>query len=623
MGEYLLENDIVCDDFRNVKNKLDEMLDSINDYYQVIYESIPEIERNINLTEEEISILIEYLVNFKSHSKNEDDKKELISQALMDIKKDFQNVSNMMIDQNNINQMLKSFMNENKEEISYQTLLGTVKETKIVLEDVNLMAINSIIFSSEKEIEGGGFRVISQNIHNVSTFMKKQFSNISSSVNDLSQWHSNFEKNINQFVSLQENTVNNYIYKLDEVFNSITDLIKMINYILKDLIQNVKKIIKPFEDMMVLIQGEDIVKQNIENIINSILIIQEKYINFKNTEPGNVGQNKKIDYFIFVYKGLELIDNLLQSTFQELFNSTDEIRSIVNKILNELKEIKTDATNISFLLYNEKINKSKDEENPGGSIDITFSEVINFIDNFFKELKKMKDITKNNNRTKENFEKYTDKIDKYINKIDKKMNRLNKLELLGRIELARIGKKNSGFSKEMQTTVKKVIEVTNNNNNTFSQLKPKLQKKLSQFNKIIQERNKKINEIISGVDNSLEKINITNNIVNEAVLALNEEINYLEKNFITIQKKLNLIDNIKNKRQTIERLLENINEKINYKKQNTYKKYDIENRKLKNENLQEIVNQFTTYIERETTETFLTGEITKNKNETAGELTLF
>ncbi|EOC99255.1 methyl-accepting chemotaxis protein [Caldisalinibacter kiritimatiensis] len=604
-------------DIENVIERLKVLLDDVNDYYSVVYKSIPEIERNLHLAEEETKVLLDYLI----HAKNEEDSNhpQLIYKALKEIKSDFVIINELMLNQQEIKDMLNSFIDESSQEVSFNKLLIIVKETEKILNGVNLMAINAVIFASNSD-NGQGFGVISTEIQKMSKVLENNLDNISKLLKSLSKWHASLKKNIREIISIQEQATELHTSEIDATFKSMIDSIQIINEILNSVIKNVNEVVNPFQDMMVSIQKEDIVKQNIENIIKSLEIIKEKYTQYQTMDTTDKYNPKKLDLIKFINTGMELIKQLAHMSFEELFSSIDEIVDICNGLLENLNEVKHDAENISNHFYNEDNNLQY-----VGSVNITFNTVTSLVNKLVYKLESVNKIVNDNKIVQRDFSNYINHLSDEIVQIKNSIKRLRKIELLARIELARMGEGNSnddGFTNQLEKIMDRIVNITTENTEVFLRLKTLLEGELNRFEEVMLDNQNRVDLVIDKVESSMERIDMTNKIINEAILALYKDIEYLEENLIKVSFKLRETERIRKIGSELTKTIDISCQRLNDEWENILANSDIDSWDLKSSSLKEIVNQFTTYLEREIANNFLEQD-GSSMDSNAGELTLF
>ena len=606
-----LENDI-----KELVSSLDDIIADTEDYYELIYDNLPRIERNINLTKEETEILIQYFIDVAD--KKDLAEQKLISDSLKQIESNLKEINQLLLDQEDINEILNLFLedDDSQDELSFTVLLELIEETNEVLEEVEIISLNAIIYSAKLGNEAQGFGVISNNIHDISLQLEEEFAGIRGLLDKLSQWHNQFKGNVKNIVKRQDEIAQDYITQVEDLFTSVTDSVQGINLVLKDLLNNVMEVVAPFEELMALIQGQDIIRQNLENIAKSISLVDEKHNHFLELVEGEADLEKEeaLDYIYFINKGTTLLTQLGENAFAELFKSLDEIVNKINVLSDSLEEVKNDAENLTNYFY------TAETEIEDGLVDSIFADISNFSNQFMEVLSDIKESSLKLNQSE--LENKFFQLEKGIDNVNTQLDRLNKVEVLARIELARLGSDGQDFGKQIENVVDNVIASVGDNTDSFLKLKDKLMTDLDQFDEIMKGNRQQIEQGLEEVEVSLEELEVTNDIINQAVLALYKEIESLENELNEIYDKLKQTDEIKNKGEEILDLIEKISNKAESEKDKFIAEFEIESWELENDNLKDIVNNLTTSLEIKTVDQFLE-QNDEPEDGVEGELTLF
>ncbi len=624
MGNNLtnLINYQLSDDIKQLQKELNDIIAETEDYYSLIYDNLPQIERNIKLTKEETEILIQYFIDVSNQQGGSEERK-LISESLTHIENNLKQINHLLLDQKDINKILNLFLvgDDAEEEISFSVLLDLIEETTEVLEEVEIISLNAIIFSAKLEEQAQGFGVISNNIHNISLGIEKEFLEIGRLIDDLAQWHNEFRDNISNIANRQDEIAKDYINRVDGLFSDVTESVQGVNLVLTDLLNNVIEVVNPFEELMALIQGQDIIRQNLENISKSLEVVNDKHNKFLellNTEE-QLKKEDVLNYIYFINQGTNLLEKLGENAFGELFKSLDEIVAKIDKLLVSLKEVSNDTENLTNYF------SSKVEDSDNGLVDNIFADVFNFSAQFIEVLSEIKDLSAELNQSE--IEEDFSQLETKINNVNRQLDRLNKVEVLARIELARLDTGNNDFGAQIESVVDNVSQAVSGNTDSFLKLKKKLIDDLDEFDQIMAENRKQISQGLGEVEVSLEELKVTNDIINQAVLALFEEIKNLEAELKDIYNKLKSTDSLRDKGADALELIKNISQATEIEKNKFFSEFGVESWQLSDDDLKEIESNLTTFLEIKTIDSFLNETKTKDTiedvSEVEGELTLF
>ncbi|MGF7186306.1 putative coiled-coil protein SlyX [Desulfitispora alkaliphila] len=612
------ENYNLSQKFSDIKEFLQKTIEATESYYGLIHESLPEIERNLELTDQETNILIEYFIDAEEQhmSKGEADTKYLVFQALEQIKSNFSEISELLLDQEQINQLLQSFLKkEESDEASFSSFLQLVKQIEESLSNVGDVSLNAIIFSSRLGEKGLAFRVVSDNIHQTAIALEEEFANISNLSFSLEEWHKKFQDSVVEIVNGQDMAIREYFNRLDGVFSSVTESIKVVSQILRDLMVNVKSVVEPFQELMVLIQRQDIIRQNMENTIKCIETISVKYEQFLQFDE-SVEKEKVLDYITFISKGTDLAKILGDNVEAQIISSTNGISKTTTEIAQNLQGVKEDATQLTQFFYSDN-----SETNELAFVDYTFNQVFDFMEQFMDILINIRQQVDNIGFGHSDFNTNFGKMEHSMTLVKDKVGFLNKIIILARIELARMSE-GKDCGDRIEGVVREINKTVDENKNVFGQLKDSLTTELTRFEQVIGSNQEQIDKASEKVKASFAELKTANEIVNKAILALDVEIKNLQTQINTIYSKLEEKDDIIKNVKNMNNSLAEINNSASEAREEVLNKYGLDSWEEKNHELIELFKLFTSYIERQTAKEYLEYEEFDEGSE-EGELTLF
>lgn len=618
------EPNIFLDNLNFIIGKMGELINKTEDYYGVIHENLPAIERNIELTKQETSILVKYFLSAVENSDLQGDAETylLIAHALKDIKNNFQEISKNLLDEREAQNILDLFIGNNGTGTSFDSVVALINSIGAKLTDVSEISLNSIIFSSRLGNEGLGFRVISDHIYQTSMVLEKEFSLIGDLLKDIDQYYKSFQDMVRTIVDRQKEARKEYIGSLSSAFISLTNSINAISKILENLIENVEQVIKPFEELMVLIQRQDIIRQNMENNIKCLSILRDKYEEYmlciEGSQGGEANPERILDLLVFVNKGVELAEKITFSMSQQLEESLDEIKNTIGNTIVSFNSIREDAHNLALYF-------GKNQEpafNNKGAVDLSFKEIFNFMDSFLVVLREISSSVKNLKTNKDAFYDKFAMMEKSMDIVLNRASMLGKIKVLAKIELARMNMRDNAFGQQLEIVSDNVVKTLSQNNGVFANLKNNLKKDMESFEKIIVENQVSIDQALAKVDSSVESLKITNTIVDEAIHALDKEIDKLYHDLDQVNKRFQGADEIKSEILTICQSLGNAKVLINEEKEGIMARFQTDQWQEKDGELIELFNIFTSYLERFTAKEFFK-EASLDEGSEEGDLTLF
>lgn len=603
----------------NAEEKLEHLIQMTEDYYQLVYNNLPIIERNIEFTEEETLLLINYFIETQKE-KLDDQEEYLIAQALQRIKTNFIRIRQYLLSKQEIDEILEHFLGDKSRQSSFDTFLEKVKEIEGTLQDVTDISFNAIIFSAHLGEMGQGFRVISDHINQTSDYLEQRFLSIDTLLQGLIDWHEHLQENIEGIATGQEKAVEEYIGNADQLFHSLSNTFQEVSEILRNMISNARGALDPFQELMALIQRQDILRQKMENTIKCFRIIKEKYQYFHSLSWGEEDREAVLNHMVFLSRALGMIESLLQMMIDSLLQSVADITGTLQTLLTSLKEIRDDANTLSHYLTEEKILEYQDEKL--SMVDYSFQELFAFMGDFNTILAGISTQVNNITSNTDEFSQHINKMERELGDVQRRVDRLNKIKLLARIELARMDQKGSNFGAEIEDIVRDIDRTVGDNRKAYSILKKDLENDLDNFDRIIVENQRHIDAAVQEVSASMEQLQTANTIINQAVHALNKEVQDLYQQIDRVQDELTFTTRIEEQSQEILSLTAHLKKQVENEQKQLFRKYQIQEWKEEDEELLELFQLFTSYLERFSAKEYLQ-DTEYDEGAEEGELTIF
>ncbi len=633
-------------DLSQYKNHLKQLIDETDVYYRVLHESIPIIERNIELTEQETNILMDYFVETSSSTQEEtqDEAQDhgsdneqagqlegqdfLIIRILGELEREFQHIGSFLLNEGEIDDILKGFSTgKTSEDSTFDKFIYLIKDIEKILLKVDEIAYNAIIFSARLGAEGKGFHVISDNLKRTSSTLSTDLSYINQSIDELGEWYDKFKDSIDDIVDKREQAVKQYIERLDTLFNSILESMQTISSLLRDLLKHVMASVTPFQELMNLIQRQDIVRQNLENLIETTGVIEGKYSDLCNFLEGDPSQNVVLDHIVFVRKGLDLARQLEGNIREQLIFSLNDIKSITKSLMEDLSEVRGDAQHISDFLTGasspEEI-KGDATSQGGGAVGYTFINLFEFLKDFTVVLDTISDAVLKLNEQKGSFDSTITKLSDDIGQIHKRVGFLKKIKLLANIELSRMTGESKAVGQNMDAVISQVDQKVSDNHKIFTDLKNELQQDINRFDQIIVENQTSINNSLDKVKYSKDRLETTSDIISKAVMALYKEIDALYQQLHKVDSQLQSTGPMDDLLEQMSHQLDEITQATKKEEEKILAHLEISDWEAKSTELKDLFSRFTTYLERVTAKSlFSDSDEALDEGSSEGELTLF
>ncbi len=606
---------------QNAVAKLKMLIDETEHYYGIVHESLPIIERNLGLTEQEINILINYFIESGETPHTADtDEFFLFAQVLQQVRNNFQEISALLVGQDEVNHMLGMFLGGIDKENSFQTFIELIDMIKETLSDINDISLNAIIFSSRLGDKGWAFAVVSDQILQTANFLEKEFLGIDVFLGKLNLWYGEFQNDVEGIIGNQERAIKEYIHKLEEIFGHFTVSIREINNILRNIMANVQLVVSPFQELMVLIQRQDIIRQNMENTIKCLQMLETKHETYLALSEYEGDTDKRLDHIVFISRVTGMTLKLVEGMSDQLVGSLDEISLTAKNLMEALAGVKEESQQLGAYLAGEP--SIMQGNGTMTMVDYTFNDVFVFMGEFKKVLLNIKNRVNSLTGDRSVYTENIQQVQKSLETVQDRVSLLRKIKILARIELARINQQDAAIGQKIETVIEAVDQTVSVNRNSFFTLKGHLDTDLNRFEQLISRNQQRIDNALSEVGTSLERFAAANDISSQAVLALSREISELYEKLIPVNSRLQHTVNL---RQTIAELKEQFQEIADIAGEQQKKEMQhcgVVEWQEKSEELLDLYKVFTGYLERLHVKEYLQAD-ELDEGSAEGELTLF
>ncbi|OEH84890.1 hypothetical protein BHU72_06765 [Desulfuribacillus stibiiarsenatis] len=599
-----------------VIGQIDQVVEGTQDIYGSIYDKLPMLEEEIQLTSKEVDILLDFFLHSDAVDTNQANEDALhLSQVLHKVFAEVSIVSEHMADETEFKRIMERFLaKEDNSQISVRDLMKIIPIIKNKISDIELISMNAIIYSSRLGEEGRAFEVISDHIMGISNKVAEYYDDMEIYATDLEQWNDDFTKSLDQIIHYHRTLTSEQLQNFQSMHEKVFESLKTIRDLLHNIIMNLQNSVEPVQHLMGQIQIQDIIQQSLENLNKIIRDVCNKID--EDAGKANLSKEDELNMLTFNYQGLALAVRLIIDIEGRLVESLTDIEKTVIESKTKIDELLEEGSLMVDLLSGERQGNKN-------VIQLIFEDVDKFLFDFQVELTNICKETDELASVEISFMKHMRGIEKMVMKIEKAMNQLSKLNLFSRIELARINARDSSsFVNEINNISEAVIKEVKDNEEFVARLRVQLEQDLQTFQEVLGSNRTSIQEMLVLVDTSLSQMDIIRTLVMQAI----QPIGYSGKNMATeignIERKINQRYALHEIIEEIKVNLMELEGEIETKYQAALDKHQISHWENQSPELMELLNRLTTHYER--TVAKLTWEDTSlDIGEDGGELTLF
>lgn len=601
---------------QNIVSQIDSLIIESQDIYGSIYAKLPVIEEEIYLTTKEVEILLDFFLHSESTAQDTVNSNEALHLSLV-LKKVFEEVasaSQNMAGEADFRRIMERFLAENNtSDVSIQALMQIIPVIKNKIADIELISMNAIIFASKLGDQGKAFEVISDNIMILSNRVANDYDGIEGNASELQNWNSQFTQSLDEIIHYHRRLTDEHLNKFQEMHIKVLDSLKTIRDLLYGSITSIQHSTTPVYTLMNLIQEQDIIQQSLENLME-ILRYSRELNEIDGTEVED--DTQLLNRLSFSKQVLGLSANLITNVEERLTNSITEIRETTSEFEMQLHEMLEEGS-----LLVDIISRKREDQN--NIIQNIFHDVDQFLILFNRELAAMSLETNDFKDTESSFIEQMRGIEDKIIEIKKSMNHLNKLNILSRIELARINnRESSSFVSEITNISATVIEDVHKNEQFIAKLRVQLEQDLSLFLQALSNNQSRVEEMQNIITSALGRIDMAKNLVIEAIQPIGYAGVGLLSEVRLILQKLAQGDAMLSQLRTIQKELLAMENKANEELEKTLASFSLTNWEPQHQDFDAILNRFTTYYERTVANNTFMDDVVDTGSD-AGELTLF
>ena len=602
----------------DINQQLLQYIEQTEEIYGAIYARLPEIETEIELNAEEMEILLNYFVyNEKSDDETVEDENDAyrLAQLLREMRDGFSVSILNMFDETKLSKTIERFLtNKEATEVhGLEQLMHIIEEIKEHITDIEIVSMNAIIHSTRLGDRGKAFGVISENIKDFSNQIETQYGVIYEHSAKLSSWKETFTGKLNHMLTYSDHLSNVKVEEFQNLFNDVFASLKIVSQLLKEANYNLELAVQPVQDLMIAIQSQDLIRQSLESVINCLNSIFEGIEGY--TAQNDEQYEERLNFLTFVEKVTDLSINLLLSVQDQVDHSIQKVEAPISSIQASLDDTYEESSLVAEFL-------SGDRPNDNNTIEEIFIKVKGFIQNFEQELDTLKKDLVSFNEIGELFYTEMTQIEQQFSVIKKKVGYLQRLNILSRIELARLDGEVGAFGNEIERISERVINDVNKNEQFVIDLKATLSNDLNQFFEMLKTNENMTETMYDTANHSLDNLNMIQELVLKAVQPAGETGKKLLGEIEYLTAKMNQGKELPMALQLITNDLIELSEEVVKSKEETLQKANLTEWSTTDKTLSNIIEQLTTYYDRVAASSMLEDEQYDIGDE-GGELTLF
>jgi hypothetical protein len=571
---------------QQIIGNLEELINLTEKKYSYIYDSLPTVERDVDLSVREVEILLKHLV-YNTITQDAHQKSVTVD-AINTIRSEFAVVTSSFLNEELLTELFRAFMDTSDTDTNnFSELIRMVNEVEDSLADLRDLALNSIIFAVRIGDQGAAFQILSDYINQISMGLGALFVVMKEYINGLNDWNDGFKKDLTEFRDYEENLKDKYQIKVQGEFELILDTLKCVCDVLGDNLAETKKSFSEVGYIMVVIQNQDIIRQNIENMIKCLQIVQER----KEVLTSD-SLEKRLDYVVFSNKVLVLCDTLMDNVEASLQESIGQLGNMVGKMFETMGELETDSFYLTKLFAGSKVDAS------AGLMSEVFESISTKIANLLVAQTEIDSMSSSLLDSRERFIELMGLVENDFSSINKEAKRLRKMKVLIKIELARLNTGSDIVVNTIATAVEQVIDTINNNQQAFLKLRNYFLINLDRFERALGITQKKMGEGAGILEGSNTKLDTVKQMAVGAVLASHNEMHDIFLQIKDLSRELTDIQSINNIFAGAKTNIEQFIGKLSLLQEQLFKEAGVTNWEEKEEDLKLLMEQFTCFVER-------------------------
>lgn len=586
---------------------LDKLIKITEEKYSYIYETLPLVEQDMALSCRELEIMLAHLIYKNPAAGGEP---SLIRATLDQVLGQMQDVTESFMDECLIQTMEDIFLQDaSGKSSSFAELDKVVFDVEVFIDVLRDLALNSIIYSVKLGNAGSAFQVLSDRINQVSLELRHRFDLMKPAIEKLNQWNEDFTSRLQSYIDYQVQFKTDQMQKVQLQTREVDETLGTVGQMLEDNLRQVQVVFSKVGQMMVMIQNQDIIRQNIENLMKCLHIVTEK----KNlTIEGQ--QEHLLDYVVFVERVLELAQGLVANVDEGLDESLGGLQQVLAAMTEDSRVIETDLSQITQGFV------------PGNAADNPLEVAFGLVQDQVQNLGQARDwIMAESGVLRARRQEFVDLmtiVDNNLEEINHQARTLKKMRILIKIELARVDLNSSFTVESIVDAIDQVIQSINVNQQAFRKLSDYFLKNLASFDRCLGLSTQRLQSADLVMEDLNYRLETLHSLTSGAIAAMETEMLSM---FTQLQRVTEKLQENEDRCQLTLEVKSRISSALSHTQMlrgRLFDQYEVSHWEEKEEALREVMQQFTCFVERQAL-TSLTGQLEEDIGSVDGDIVLF
>ena len=323
---------------QSIKRKINQSIADSEALSSSVYESLPKFEA-------ETDKIIAFISDFLSQLKNEgngDNKSFLnkLSSLRSSVSNSLQNIATLV---DAVDYVFNDIFQGTGKNSFVEKVINQAHSVEDALEDLNSIALNASITSSQLGVRGGAFSILSREIERQSEKLVRHFDNITRIINKSFPDIASFKKTLDSFGEFTN--MKRDFHKLIERFSSVENSLIELQESMKEGTENAAG---SFPDILANMVGQDIFRQQMEHII-------EFFDDFEKRAKGKKDSAKELSFLKFV---LEISEDILSESIKDFSDSFDKVSDDLNEFVQNFNDEITKPAQKFSIYFSEEDRES-------------------------------------------------------------------------------------------------------------------------------------------------------------------------------------------------------------------------------------------------------------------------
>jgi len=321
-------------EIKEIKAKIHESVSDSEALSSSVYESLPKFETE---TENIIAFISDFLSQLKSSGTGEDASfLHKLSSLRNSVSSSLQNIATLV---DAVDYVFNKIFQGTGKNSFVEKVINQARSVEDALEDLNSIALNASITSSQLGASGGAFSILSGEIERQSEKLVSHFDNITRIINKSFPDIASFKNTLDSFGEFSN--LKKDFHNLIERFSSVEGSLIELQQSMKEGTENASG---SFPDILANMVGQDIFRQQMEHIV-------EFFEDFEERVKGNQDKTKELSFLKFV---LEISRDILSESMKDFSDAFDKVSVDLNAfVMNFNNEITKPAQKFSVYFSQE------------------------------------------------------------------------------------------------------------------------------------------------------------------------------------------------------------------------------------------------------------------------------